>query len=95
MTWHPRDVPRITDAVAAHVPADGSDIVIFHDGSRGLHRLAGTAIPIWRSIDGVRTVDEIVSVVAAEHGVDPVDIEGDVVAMLDRLRDDEILQRRT
>ena len=93
MTWQGLDVPRVTELVSAHVPVDGTDIVIFHEGTRRLYRLAGTAIPVWRTIDGARTVGDIISAVAEEYCVEVVDIEDDIVTMLDRLRDEEVLVR--
>ena len=94
MSWQPTDVPYVDAVVHAHVPADGSDIVLFQDTSRRTYRLAGTAIPIWTAIDGVRTVGVIVDLVAEQHGVDADEISDDVIAMLTQLRDDGILKNR-
>ncbi len=86
MTWSAGDVPCVAETVSVHVPADGSDVIVFQDETRCCHRLAGTARSIWSAIDGARSVGDIVDVVAASHGVDPDDIGDDVVGALERLR---------
>lgn len=92
MSWSVDDVPVVGDEVAAHVPGDGSDIVLFHGGQRRWYRLAGTASAIWSAIDGVRTVGDIVEMVAADYGVDAGGIVDDVVAALETLGSDGLLR---
>lgn len=94
MNWNLLDVPYVGAVVHVHVPVDGSDILLFQDTSRRTYRLAGTAIPIWIAIDGVRTVGAIVEHVADQHGADPDEIVDDVIAMLTQLRDDGMLHKR-
>lgn len=44
--------------------------------------LADVAGFLWRQLDGVRTVDELVSLVAAEYEADPAEVAEDVQAVL-------------
>ena len=94
MSWNVLDVPRIDTGVHAHVPMDGSDIVLFDDASRRTYRLAGTACPIWLAIDGISTVGAIVELLCQQHDADPDEISHDVIAMLTQLRDGGILTAR-
>ena len=47
--------------------------------------LDGTALEIWRAIDGTRDRAAIVEAVASAYGVDSADVEVDVAAFLDDL----------
>lgn len=49
--------------------------------------LRGSALAVWLTIDGVRTTDEIVSVVATGYGQRAADIRADVVACLQSFRE--------
>jgi hypothetical protein len=48
-------------------------------------RLEGTALAIWRAIDGVRDRDGIVARVAAAYGVEEAGVGADIDAFLDEL----------
>jgi hypothetical protein len=94
VSWQPLDVPSVSAVVVAHIPADGSDIVVFQDATRRPYRLAGTAVSIWMAIDGVRTVGDIVDIVGEQHGANTDEIFDDVITMLTQLRGDGILTHR-
>ena len=48
-------------------------------------QLDGTALTIWRAIDGRRDRAAIVAAVASAHGVEPTVVEPDVATFLDDL----------
>jgi hypothetical protein len=95
VSWTLHDVPCVRDDAVAHLPTDGSDIVVFNDATRRTYRFSGSAKSVWAAIDGVRTVGELCDVVSSWHGVDVGDVSGDVIAMLARLDDDGIIAHGT
>ena len=67
---------------------DSDDRVVVLD----LHQLAvpprileGSAAEIWRTLDGVRPTSTVVTEVGRSFGVEPSDVEADVVAFLGSL----------
>ena len=92
MSWQPDDVPSMDDAVTVHIPADGSDVIVFQDQNRRWYRFTGTATSIWAAIDGTRTVAEILDVISVQHGVSADEIADDVLAMFSQLSDARILR---
>ena len=75
----------------------GNDRVVVLDLRRpnepGPMALEGTAGTIWQSIDGVRTVEQVVAAVAESYGLEAHQVERDVAAFVDELVGRDLLQR--
>jgi len=55
--------------------------------------LEGTAASIWSAIDGQRTVDDVVAMVAEEYALPPDDIRADVEAFVADLAERGLVRR--
>lgn len=85
MVWSSGVVPVPADGVVTFVPADGGDVMVFHDGLREMHRLAGAAGVLWAAVDGTRTVSEVVELVAAVCDVDAAGVSAELLAGLEQM----------
>ena len=82
-----RDAVRFGRSVEVLSRRVGAEVLVTTPGDAELHELTGGASAVWRDLDVPRTRHELVDRLAAEHDVEPSDIEQDVTACLDTLRD--------
>ena len=78
----------VRHAGVADVDLDG-DALLF-DGEM-LHRLTGTGAAVWRHIDGVRTVSDIVTLLAAEYAAEEQVVAADVQQLCDQLEQQGVI----
>ena len=69
----------------------GDDVVLFDAQTLQSFALNPTAAAVWARCDGVRTVEAIVADLADSYAAPPAQIERDVVAVLERLREQGVL----
>lgn len=67
------------------------DRVVWDSIRRHVHRLNPTAAAIWDRCDGRRTVGEIALVVGHDFGIDSATVQADVLALLDELKTEQLL----
>ena len=78
------DVPAKRAASFSETRID-DEVVVMALASGEFFSLRETAREVWEAIDGERTRDEIVAVLAAVHGVEPAAITDDVDIFLAEL----------
>ncbi|MBN2309547.1 MAG: PqqD family protein [Candidatus Hydrogenedentes bacterium] len=71
----------------------GGEVVLFDEDGRRVHVLNATAQAIWRSCDGVTTLESLVGELAAAFsGVDDGTLRADIAATLERFRAEGLLE---
>jgi hypothetical protein len=61
------------------------EVTLFHEPTQTALVLNETAGDVWRLVDGERTVDHIVRLLASSYGTDADDVRADVEAALEQL----------
>jgi hypothetical protein len=77
------DQPRKTDGLLDR--RLGDDIVVLSPDGKVLHTFSDSACFIWKRIDGEHTVEEIVSEIMDEYGVEAETARSDMSAFLAEL----------
>lgn len=73
---------RSTDALYRRV---GVDVLVTKPGDPMMHELSGGATAVWDGLHASPTLPELVARLAAEHGMDAEQIEGQVEGCLEML----------
>ena len=76
--WFPRRHRDVCSQVL-----DG-EAVVYDPRDGVLHHLDAAATEVWRRCDGTRTVDELVALIAADHGLAPAEVRDGVMSVLSR-----------
>lgn len=70
------------------------EIVLMNTENGRFYALDGSALAIWRTIDGCRTRDAIIAELAAEFDETPEGIASDIDDFLDLLREAGLVEER-
>lgn len=70
--------------VAARV-VDGAAVIILADAGE-VNVLNPVGTRVWELIDGTRSIEDIIGVIAREYAVSPADASRDVLAFVEELR---------
>lgn len=70
----------------------GDDVLLALSGRPEMERLSGTSAAVWRLLAEPRTLDEIVEALAAAYNEVPDTVRAGVAALLDALRDKDLVQ---
>lgn len=70
------------------------DEVLLWTGTE-LHLLSGGAVPVWRAIDGLSTLDEVITATAHSAGVDRAVVEPEIVDVVNRLQRAGLVEKHT
>ncbi len=69
----------------------GDEIVLFHLGSDRFYELNGTAARFWELLNAGQDDAQIRERMLAEFAVDPEQLEGEAEALLDSLRQEDLI----
>jgi len=69
------------------------EVVLMHLDSGEFFSLTGTAIDVWRLIDGSRGREELIAQLSSEFAAEPGQISADVDELLERLRTANLVAR--
>lgn len=85
-------IGRVGPAASGIVESDIDDgVALFEPTSGRVFVLNATAGDVWRLSDGALSLDELVATLARAYGTRPEAIRGDIVAAVDRLRQDGLI----
>lgn len=93
----PHGISLLTVVVAARDQVAcslGEEAAILHMGSGVYYGLDPVGARIWNLLQQPRTVEELRKTIVAEYEVEPVRCEGDILALLDRLRTEGLIEIR-
>ncbi|WP_158564246.1 PqqD family protein [Jiangella anatolica] len=79
-------------AAVREMDIDG-EVTLFHEPTHTALVLNETAGDVWRLVDGERTVDEIVRLLASSYGASDDDVRAGVEAALDELVAHHVVDR--
>ena len=69
----------------------GEEIVLFHLGSDRFYELNGTAARFWELLSGGNDGQQIQEKMLEEFAIDPAQLAGEVEALLDSLRQEDLI----
>jgi hypothetical protein len=69
----------------------GEEIVLFHLGSDRFYELNGTAARFWELLSGGNDGPQIQEKMLEEFAIDPAQLAGEVEALLDSLRREDLI----
>ena len=69
----------------------GEEIVLFHLGSDRFYELNGTAARFWELLSGGNDGQQIQERMLEEFAIDPAQLAGEVEALLDSLRQEDLI----
>ncbi len=86
---------ELTDTVTRHPDAFSRTIqdmeIVLQSGRSELHSFNRVGARVWELVDGHHTAADIVDVVVAEYDVDRATAEADVLELLDRLAEKQLI----
>jgi hypothetical protein len=93
----PHDISLLTVVVAARDQVAcslGEEAAILHMGRGVYYGLDPVGARIWNLLQQPRTVKELRETIVAEYEVEPVRCESDILALLDKLRTEGLIEIR-
>lgn len=87
----PDSIVRPNPQVVARELAGGEGGVLLHLESGQYHGVNAIGLVIWRCLDGERTVADVVEALRARVEDAPPQLEGDVLAFLESVRERELV----
>lgn len=71
----------------------GTEISLYDPEEERVTVLNTTASDIWRLLDGNTRMGELIDLLARAYGTEPSSIEGDVTAAVEKLAEEDLIER--
>jgi hypothetical protein len=81
--------PKTTQVAASII--DGETVIV-HLSNGNYYSMDATGSSVWALIEQRRAVGEIAEILAAQYGVDSIQVSGDLQPLMEKLLDEEIIE---